>query len=113
LKPPDKEEGISILAWQLTASNPDRGFPDTLDEHIHNAWKNVETALKAAGGKGWEEVYSVTTYHCPMSEESLGIAVKYMKQYAPHKPLWTAVGVAALAHPKMKIEVAVKAKSQW
>jgi len=48
-----------------------------------------------------------------MSEESLLMAVKYMKQYAPHKPLWTAVGVAALAQKEMQIEVVVKAKSQW
>ena len=97
----------------LYPRNEDGSYPENLDEHIHNAWKNVEKTLKAAGGKGWDEVFSVTTYHCPMSEESLLTAVKYMKQYAPHKPLWTAVGVAALAQKEMQIEVVVKAKAQW
>ena len=47
-----------------------------------------------------------------MDEESLGISVKYVKQYMPHKPIWTALGVAALADKNMKIEVVVKAKTQ-
>jgi enamine deaminase RidA (YjgF/YER057c/UK114 family) len=84
-----------------------------VDTHIHNAWKNVELALKAAGGKGWEEVYSVTTYHVGLDDEALNTAAKYFKQYAPHKPLWTVLGVAKLAQDEMIIEVVVKAKSQW
>ena len=47
-----------------------------------------------------------------MEEEALGIAVKYVNQYMPHKPIWTAIGVAALADKEMKIEIAVKAKIQ-
>jgi enamine deaminase RidA (YjgF/YER057c/UK114 family) len=90
----------------------DGNYPDTLDEHIHQAFKNVEKALKDAGGKGFEEVYSITTYHCHMDQESLEIAVKYVKEYMKHKPIWTAVGVAALADKDMKIEVVVKAKTK-
>ena len=48
-----------------------------------------------------------------MSKESLVSCSKHLKQYAPHKPLWTAIGVAALAEEEMQIEVVVKAKSQW
>ena len=73
----------------------------------------MEKALKDAGGKGLEEVYSITSYHCPMDDESLGIAVKYVKEYMKHKPIWTAVGVPALADKEMKIEIVVKAKTQW
>src|SRR5271170_2083169 len=76
-------------------------FPEDLDEHIHLAFKNCEKALKDAGGKGFDEVYSLVTYHCPMDDESLGIAVKYVKMYLPHKPIWTAVGVPALAEKQM------------
>jgi enamine deaminase RidA (YjgF/YER057c/UK114 family) len=60
-----------------------------------------------------DEVYSVTSYHCPMDQDSLASATKWLKHYMPHKPLWTAVGVPMLAEPKMKIEILVKAKSQW
>lgn len=88
-------------------------YPKDIDEHIHQAFKNVELALKAAGGKGWEEVYSVTTYHVPMNHTALETSSKYFKQYAPHKPIWTAVGVPALAEEEMQIEVVVKAKTQW
>src|SRR5438132_1471095 len=68
-------------------------YPKDMDEHIHQAFKNVELALQAAGGKGWEEVYSVTTYHVPMNQTALETSTKYFKLYAPHKPIWTALGV--------------------
>jgi enamine deaminase RidA (YjgF/YER057c/UK114 family) len=48
-----------------------------------------------------------------MSEESLMVCVEYVKKHMSHKPIWTAVGVPALADPGMKIEIVVKAKSQW
>jgi enamine deaminase RidA (YjgF/YER057c/UK114 family) len=88
-------------------------YPKDLDAHIHQAFKNVEKALKDAGGKGWEEVYSVTTYHVPLDDASLGVCVKYFKEYMSHKPLWTAVGVPNLAEKEMQIEIVVKAKTQW
>lgn len=44
-----------------------------------------------------------------MNEESLGIAVKYVKQYMPHNPIWTSMGVPALADENMIIEVVIKA----
>ena len=87
-------------------------YAESLKDHIEQAWKNVEAALIDAGGKGLEEVYSINTYHCPMSEEALIFCVEYVKKYMPHKPIWTAVGVQALADPGMKIEIVVKAKSQ-
>ena len=55
----------------------------------------------------------MTTYHVPMSQEALETTSKYFKEYAPHKPLWTAVGVPRLAEEEMKIEVVVKALTQW
>jgi enamine deaminase RidA (YjgF/YER057c/UK114 family) len=88
-------------------------YPEDLDAHIAQAFKNVEAALKVAGGKGWEEVYSVTTYHVPLKKEALEITSKYFKEYMTHKPLWTAVGVPNLAEKEMQIEIVVKAKSQW
>lgn len=48
-----------------------------------------------------------------MNQNAVVIAAKYFKQYAPHKPIWTAVGVPALAEEEMQIEVVVKAKTQW
>lgn len=98
----------------LTNRTKPHTYPKDLDEHIHQAFRNVEAALKDAGGKGWEEVYSVTTYHSPMSEDSIKICGKLFGEYMPnHLPLWTAIGVAALAEKEMQIEIVVKAKSHW
>jgi enamine deaminase RidA (YjgF/YER057c/UK114 family) len=55
----------------------------------------------------------VTTYHVPLNQIALETTSKYFKEYAPHKPLWTAVGVPNLAEQEMQIEVVVKAKTQW
>ena len=109
---PAKADGKNSV-FQANLRKEDGSFPKDLDEHIHQAFKNVELALKDAGGKGWDEVYSVTTYHVPMNQDVVVVAAKYFKQYAPHKPIWTAVGVTALADEQMQIEVVVKAKSQW
>jgi len=106
-------DGTRPLQPNLTDRDSEGKYPESLKDHIEQAWKNVEAALIDAGGKGLDEVYSINTYHCPMSEESLMVCVEYVKKHMPHKPIWTAVGVAALADPGMKIEIVVKAKSQW
>jgi enamine deaminase RidA (YjgF/YER057c/UK114 family) len=111
LKYPAKVDGTDPR-FQINSRDATGKYAVDLDTHIHQAFKNVELALRAAGGKGWEEVYSVTSYHVPMKREALEITSKYFKQYAPHKPLWTAVGVPNLAEDEMQIEVVVKAKTQ-
>jgi enamine deaminase RidA (YjgF/YER057c/UK114 family) len=105
---------VSFLWSTLIRRGADGKYPEDLDAHVAQAFKNVETALKMAGGKGWEEVYSVTTYHVPLKHESLEVVSKYFKEYMPHhKPLWTAVGVPNLAEKEMQIEIVVKTKAQW
>lgn len=85
-------------------------FSDDLDEHINQAFQNVAAALKSAGGASWGEVYSINSYHAPLTDEALNITLKYIEQYMPdRKPLWNLFGVANLALPEMKIEVVVKA----
>ena len=87
-------------------------FDVDLDKHIHQAFQNVESALKSAGGK-WGEVYSITSYHDPLSDDALTITLKYIEQYLPdRKPLWNVFGVVNLAIQDMRIEVVVKAYVQ-
>ncbi|GAA6020725.1 hypothetical protein JCM10207_002001 [Rhodosporidiobolus poonsookiae] len=93
--------------------NPDNGSFDGLKEinaQIDQAFKNVELALKNAGGKGWEEVYRVNSYHVPINDEASAAMTRNFLQYMPnHKPVWTAVGVTRLAEDDMRVEIEVAA----
>ena len=52
----------------------------------------------------------MTSYHAPMSDESLGFVSAQFKKWMPdHKPIWTAIGVAKLAEEEMRIEIEVVA----
>ncbi len=82
---------------------------ETVKEHIARAFDNVEKVLKAAGLKGWEDVYLVRTYHTDI-DVTLQITADIKKDRCPnHMPLWTAIGVKKLGIPEMIIEVEVEA----
>lgn len=70
--------------------------------------------MKDAGvNEGWKSVFRVNSYHVEMAgmeEEVLGRMVENFKKYMPnHQPIWTCVGVPALALPEMKVEIEVVA----
>jgi enamine deaminase RidA (YjgF/YER057c/UK114 family) len=92
--------------------DPETGlYPDTVKEQIEQAFKNVELALKDAGGKGWEQVYRVNSYHIPLDEEAVAIMAAQLKKWMPsHQPIWTCVGVAQLGEKEMKVEIEVVAE---
>ena len=88
----------------------DLDFPDRLEDEIEVAFKNVERVLAAAGAT-WEHVIHVNSYHVggfpPEANETIS---RLFRQYMPnHGPVWTEVGVAALADPRMRIEIRVTA----
>ena len=65
-------------------------FYKEINAQIDQAFKNVELNLKNAGGKGWEQVFRVNSYHVPINDEALEAMVRNFKQYMPdHEPIWT------------------------
>lgn len=83
-----------------------------LTTQIEQAFENVDVALKAAGSKGWEEVFAIRSYSVPMDEEMLEILVATQKKWCGERmPIWTAVGVPRLALDGMKVEIEVRAWS--
>ncbi|QIW97665.1 hypothetical protein AMS68_003183 [Peltaster fructicola] len=87
-----------------------------LATQIEQAFSNVDLALRTAGGKGWEQVYKVRTYYVSepgtviIPEEVMKLLTDGLRKWAPnHQPIWTALGVAALTLPNMRIEIEVKA----
>lgn len=85
-------------------------FYREINEQIAQAFKNVDLALRTAGGKGWEQVYRVNSYHVPINNEALDAMVRGFKEYMPrHEPLWTCVGVPRLGEDDMRVEIEVVA----
>lgn len=70
----------------------------------------MQLTLEKAGGEGWSQVFRVNTYHTSNDEKTLELLVQNMKRWMPdHQPIWTCIGVRALAIPRMRVEVEVVA----
>lgn len=87
-------------------------FPIDLKAEIRQAFDNVAKVL-AEVDSGWEYVIHVNSYHVGLAghqdemNETMGTL---FKEYMPnHKPIWTNIGVTALGHPRMRIEIRVTA----
>jgi enamine deaminase RidA (YjgF/YER057c/UK114 family) len=71
-------------------------------------------ALAEAGGT-WRDVVSIRSYHVPTADDAIGdehmsvMVDQFRKRFGESLPLWTAVGVKALALPGMHVEVEVVA----
>ena len=90
---------------------PSTWISQDLDTEIDQAFSNVELALKAAGGKGWSQVYSVRSYHLPVDDAATSAMVRNFQQWcgSEHHPIWTEIGVASLGLPTMRVEIEVEA----
>ncbi|KAM0544223.1 hypothetical protein ACHAPJ_011912 [Fusarium lateritium] len=102
----DKIECAGQGGW-----DPQTGeFYKEINAQIDQAFRNVELNLRDAGGKGWEQVYRVNSYHVPINDEALEAMVRNFKQYMPdHEPIWTCVGVTRLGEDDMRVEIEVVA----
>ncbi|KAF2101038.1 Endoribonuclease L-PSP/chorismate mutase-like protein [Rhizodiscina lignyota] len=103
--------GIVKLAGQggwdtQTAALEANGDADKFQVDL--AFQNIENQLKAAGLKGWEDVYLVRSYHVDMAG-SFDATVANLRKWCNHKPLWTCISVPRLALPQMRIEIDIEA----
>jgi len=89
----------------------DLNLPDSEEAQIENAFINIEAALKKAGApRGLGQVFRVTSYHCPLGEQTTDLMVAAFRKYFPeHRPIWTEIGVTKLGLPTMKVEIEVVA----
>lgn len=101
---------------QLLTEGPGGWDPATsqinteINAQIDQAFANVELNLKNAGGKGWSQVFRITSYHVPLNDEAMRAMVRNLKKYAPdHQPLWTVLGVSRLGYDDMRVEIEVTA----
>ena len=86
----------------------------SLEEEIVKACDNVEKTLAEAGAS-WRDVVNVHSYHVPTADDSIGdehmsvMVDQFRKRFGESLPLWTALGVEALALPGQRVEIEVVA----
>ncbi|OJZ74883.1 hypothetical protein BRW65_06600 [Mycobacterium paraffinicum] len=86
----------------------------SLEEEIVRACDNVEKTLAEAGAS-WRDVVNVHSYHVPTAPDSIGtehmalMVDQFRKRFGETMPLWTALGVEALALPEQHVEIEVVA----
>ncbi|HET9877469.1 MAG TPA: RidA family protein [Mycobacterium sp.] len=89
--------------------NDDWAFPEAIADEIAQAFRNVERTLAVAGAS-WQHVVSVHSYHVGLDSEINRVMAERFRHHMPdHAPIWTCLGVAALAHPRMRVEIRVTA----
>ena len=100
---------LDLLSGQGGGWNDNWEFPESLTDEIAQAFRNVERTLASAGA-AWQHVIHVNSYHVGFRDEVNQTMTERFRHYMPdHAPIWTALGVAALGDPKMRIEIRVTA----
>jgi enamine deaminase RidA (YjgF/YER057c/UK114 family) len=106
-------QAVRVGAFVLVAGQG--GWTETLSlpedplEQLRLAFLNVGSVLSAARAC-WDDVIEVTSYHVDLDPAALDATVALLRLHCPrHQPLWTVLGVARLARPEMKVEIAVRA----
>ncbi|CAF1230382.1 unnamed protein product [Adineta steineri] len=98
----DRIECAGQGGWDPETGEYDKDFSKQIDQ----AFKNIQLNLTDAGGKGWEQVYRIVSYHIPLDDEALNAMVRNLKQWCPtHEPIWTVLGVSKLGDERMKVEI--------
>jgi enamine deaminase RidA (YjgF/YER057c/UK114 family) len=79
-------------------------IPDDVDAQTVRAFENLGTVLRAAGA-GYEDVVELVTYHVRIRDHLRAFMCVKDRYFPCAYPAWTAIGVEALAQPKLLIEV--------
>jgi enamine deaminase RidA (YjgF/YER057c/UK114 family) len=86
----------------------------SLEDEIVKACDNVEKTLAEAGAS-WRDIVNIHSHHVPTADDSIGdqhmslMVGQFRKRFGEALPLWTAVGVKALALPDQRVEIEVVA----
>lgn len=87
-------------------------YPESITDEIAQAFDNVGRTLAVASAD-WDHVIHVNSYHVGLDKQHRQVVqamTERFRHYMPHhEPVWTCLGVAALADPKMRVEIRVTA----
>ncbi|CDK24060.1 unnamed protein product [Kuraishia capsulata CBS 1993] len=85
-------------------------IPADIKTEIHNAFKNIETALKHAGVTGgFKSVYHMNSYHTDFSEEHVAaLDAATAEFFGEEYPTWAGIEIKGLSEGA-HIEIEVRA----
>ncbi len=88
----------------------DDTFPKTLEEQSKLTFKNIRTALEAAGATP-SDVVEIQIFVVDLANVDPTPLYQDVRNFFPigHKPVSMVIGVAALAYPGLLVEINVKA----
>jgi enamine deaminase RidA (YjgF/YER057c/UK114 family) len=100
----------TILLGGKAGIYPDGSFPPTLAEQSKQMWRNVRTALDAAGARP-EDVVEIQVFIVDLANTDPEPAYDDIRAFFPagHKPVSMVIGVSGLAYEGLLIEVNVRA----
>ncbi|KAF4344279.1 endoribonuclease l-psp family [Fusarium beomiforme] len=90
--------------------NSEGEISSDIETETEQTIQNVEDVLKAAGLRGWEDVYYVRSYHTDVDATLSPLAEALKKRIPDNRPGGVVLGVAKLALQGMRLEIEVDAK---
>jgi enamine deaminase RidA (YjgF/YER057c/UK114 family) len=103
-------QGKIVLLGGKAGLRPDGFIPETIEEQSKLTWENIELALNAAGASR-KDVVEIQIYIVDLNKINPDPIYQDVRNFFPtgHKPVSMVIGVSALAIPKLKMEINVRA----
>lgn len=102
--PAVKAGGLLFVSGQVGRDESKMEILEGADAQIAQAFENLGKVL-AAAGCGFADVVELISYHTDIKAQMRSFIAAKDKHFPKDFPAWTALGVAALAHPKIQIEI--------
>ena len=96
--------GDHVWMSGMVGADANRDIPESVSDQFRIALRSIDTALRAAGGTGPENIVKVTVYLTDVNDrETINVIRK--EYFGEHRPASTLVEVSALVTPSMKVEI--------
>ena len=101
---------LVFIAGQV-GMRPDGSVPDSAAEQIELAFQRLGAILKHLG-LGFEDLVELVSYHVRLDEQLASFREIKDRHIRGDFPTWTILGVAALARPRLLVEIKAVAASR-
>jgi enamine deaminase RidA (YjgF/YER057c/UK114 family) len=102
--PAVKANGLLFVSGQVGRDEAKMEILEGAEAQIAQAFENLGRVL-AAAGCGFGDVVELISYHTDIKAQMRAFLAVKEKHFPRDYPAWTALGVAALAHPKILVEI--------
>ena len=96
--------GDLVFCAGQVGRTPELGVIDDPEKQFKSCWENLRVVL-AAAGCGFEDVVEMTTYHVDLAKHMPVFRAVKDRIFPRGTCAWTVIGVSALAHPGLLVEV--------